>query len=209
MLHERAPHEFRFGDVSVTIEIVKDFEALLDECAENTPSDVDRIPYFATPWGSGTALAQYIATRFPTLTGQRVVELGCGSALPSLTAARLGADVLAVDFHPDNEPIFRRNVTLNGLTTARYLCADWTTVQPDGGFDLVIAGDVLYEARSRDSLLDTCIRLCAPSGILLLGDPGRHPLQEATDRLQKAGFQHDLHIVNDCFVFESCRKSQA
>src|SRR5688500_6211759 len=55
-------------------------------------------PYWALPWPSGIALARTVAGR--TLAGARVLELGCGLAVPSIAAARAGAEVLAVDVAP-------------------------------------------------------------------------------------------------------------
>src|SRR5947208_16220128 len=53
------------------------------------------VPYSEVLWRSGVALAHEVAEA--DLAGQRVVELGCGLGVPSLAAARGGADVLATD----------------------------------------------------------------------------------------------------------------
>ena len=57
------------------------------------------MPYWAELWPSGLALADYVATL--DLAGRRVLELGCGLALPSFAAALGGADVLATDWAPE------------------------------------------------------------------------------------------------------------
>src|SRR5918999_327995 len=52
-------------------------------------------PYWAILWRSGVALAEELDGE--DLRGRRVLELGCGLAVPSLAAARAGASVLAID----------------------------------------------------------------------------------------------------------------
>src|SRR3954470_24110748 len=70
-----------------------------DEAAE-LPDDgavewAPLVPYWSVLWRSGVALARELAEA--ELSGRRVVELGCGLGLPSLVAARAGADVLGTD----------------------------------------------------------------------------------------------------------------
>ena len=109
--------------------------------------------------------------------GMRVVELGCGLAVPSIAAARAGAAVLATDADAEALALVRRNAEANGvrLDTA---VVDWS--EPDelvsrAPFDLVLAADVLYERANVATLLSLLPRL-APEA--WLADPGR-PAAEA------------------------------
>jgi 2-polyprenyl-3-methyl-5-hydroxy-6-metoxy-1,4-benzoquinol methylase len=127
-------------------------------------------PYWSVLWRSGVALAQELDTI--DLRGRRVVELGCGLGLPSLVAARGGADVLATDASPEALVLLERNAELNGLEIET-ATVDWG--EPDelverGPFDLVLAADVLYEPASIDALIELMPRL-AP--VAWLADPGR------------------------------------
>jgi predicted nicotinamide N-methyase len=102
----------------------------------------------------------------------RVIELGCGLALPSLAAARAGAQVLATDEAPEALALVERNAEENGLRLSTAL-ADW--MQPDallrrGPFDVVLAADVLYERSSVAALLDLLPRLAPEAWV---ADPGR------------------------------------
>jgi predicted nicotinamide N-methyase len=127
-------------------------------------------PYWAVLWRSGVALADEIAGM--TLGGVRVVELGCGLAVPSIAAARAGAEVLATDVCGEALALVARNARLNGVRveTARI---DWTApaeLLARAPFDLVLAADVLYERAAVAALLSLVPRL-APEA--LLADPGR------------------------------------
>ena len=73
-----------------------DPESLIDE---SRFEEDEFLPYWAELWPSGIALARYVAAL--DLAGSRVLELGCGLALPSFAAALAGADVLATDWAPE------------------------------------------------------------------------------------------------------------
>jgi predicted nicotinamide N-methyase len=132
-------------------------------------------PYWAVLWRSGVALARELEG--VTLRGRRVVELGCGLAVPSLAVARAGAVVLATDASEEALALVARNAEANGLRVET-ATVDWA--KPDelverGPFDLVLAADVLYERSSVATLLSLLPRLAREAWV---ADPGR-PAAEA------------------------------
>src|SRR3954451_8414118 len=70
-------------------------------------------PYWSVLWRSGVALARELDGI--ALRGLRVVELGCGLAVPSIAAARAGADVLATDACGEALRLAARNARANGV----------------------------------------------------------------------------------------------
>ena len=132
-------------------------------------------PYWSVLWRSGVALARELDG--VPLRGLRVVELGCGLAVPSIAAARAGAAVLATDACAEALPLVARNAQANDVPIETAM-VDWA--EPDellgrAPFDLVLAADVLYERASVAPLLSLLPRL-APDA--WLADPGR-PTAEA------------------------------
>ncbi len=132
-------------------------------------------PYWSVLWRSGVALARELDPA--RVAGLRVVELGCGLGVPSLAAARAGAEVLATDASAEALALLGRNARENEfeLQTA---VVDWR--RPDdlvrrGPFDLVLAADVLYERSAVAQLLALLPRLSPQAWI---ADPGR-PAAEA------------------------------
>ena len=157
---------------ALTLARPRDAEALLDEEAFERE---EFLPYWAEPWPSGLALARSLCSR--ALDGARVLELGCGLALPSLAAAIRGARVLATDWAPDAVALAAANAAENGIALESEL-ADWA--RPDelvarAPWDLVAAADVLYERRNVELLLELLPRLVASDGEVLLAEPGRPP----------------------------------
>lgn len=132
-------------------------------------------PYWSVLWRSGVALARELDRI--DLGGLRVVELGCGLALPSIAAARAGATVLANDACSEAVAVAQTNAELNGVAIET-ATVDWA--EPDelverGPFEVAIAADVLYERPSVHPLLALLPRLAPEAWI---ADPGR-PAAEA------------------------------
>ena len=111
------------------------------------------VPYWARPWPSGVGLAGALKDD-PPAPGARVLELGCGLALPSVVAARAGAQVLATDGATDAVAFAAHVLALNEVE-GEVACADWSEhgeqLVARGPFDLVLAADVLYTQRQRRS----------------------------------------------------------
>ncbi len=161
----------------------RDAEALLDDEAFEHE---EFLPYWAELWPSALALARMVAAR--ALHGARTLELGCGLGLPSLAAALAGGRVLATDWSPDAVAMTARNAERNDLWIETLVCS-WSEPEPlleRGPWDLVLASDVLYEARNGDALAPLLPRLLAPHGEVWLADPGR----PAAERFL-AGFAHE------------------
>jgi predicted nicotinamide N-methyase len=132
-------------------------------------------PYWSVLWRSGVALAREVEGM--KMCGLRVVELGCGLAVPSIAAARAGADVLATDSCDEALALLALNARANNVRIET-ATVDWSEpheLVSRAPFDLVLAADVLYERESVAVLLALLPRL-APAA--WLADPGR-PAAEA------------------------------
>jgi len=165
-----------------------DPEALIDEHAFEHE---EFLPYWAELWPSGLALAERVAGL--PLEGRRVVELGCGLGLPSLTATIVGAAVLATDWAPDAIALLRENAARNVLEL-RIEIVDWddpASLLREAPWDLVLAADVLYERRNAERLLEL---LPALGSEVLLADPARPHTErflEAAASLWRIETAHD------------------
>jgi predicted nicotinamide N-methyase len=170
------------GDLRLEIAHPAEPDALIDEDAF---ADDEFLPYWAELWPSGLALARHVVTL--PLARVNLLELGCGLGLPSLAASLAGADVLATDWADDALELLRRNAERNSarLEIARL---DWREPSPLGAYDLVLAADVLYEARNVEPLLDALDSTVASGGAALLADPGRRHAQAFFDAAKRAGW---------------------
>lgn len=147
-------------------------------------------PYWSVLWRSGIALARELDGE--DLRGLRVVELGCGLAVPSIAAARGGAEVIATDGDIDALGLVRQNAEANAveLETAAVDWADPDELVDRGPFDLVLCSDILYERPSVALLLNLLPRL-AP--VAWVADPGR-PAAEAFMEQATRRWQIETHV---------------
>jgi predicted nicotinamide N-methyase len=149
----------------------RDSEALLDEHAFEHE---EYLPYWAELWPSALALARAVGVR--SLRGARTLELGCGLGLPSIAAALAGGRVLATDWSQEAIAMTATNAERNDVALETLVCS-WTAPEPlleRAPWDLVLASDVLYEARNADALLELLPRLGRD---VMLADPGRKPAE--------------------------------
>jgi predicted nicotinamide N-methyase len=139
------------------------------------------LPYWAELWPSALALARVLRRR--DLTGLRVVELGCGLALPSIVAALGGARVLATDWSPEALEVAAANAARNraDVETALVAWAGAERLVRAAPWDLVLGADLLYERRNVDQLLAVLPRL---GGEVLLAEPGRPPAARFFDEVE-------------------------
>jgi predicted nicotinamide N-methyase len=160
------------GDVALRIRRPPDAEALISEEAFERE---EFLPYWAELWPSGVALARHVAGLGAGLAGARVLELGCGLGLPSIAAARAGAEVVSTDWSVDALALLRDNAARNAveleLVEARW--SDHALFAGLGRFDLVLAADVLYERRNVAEVTALLAVVLTPGAQLVLCDPGR------------------------------------
>jgi predicted nicotinamide N-methyase len=162
-----------------------DAEALI---SEESFEHEEFLPYWAELWASGVALAHDVSLR--SLRGRRTLELGCGLGLPSIAAAFAGGRVLATDWSPDAVRATAANAERNGVEVETLQCS-WAEPDPLvelAPWPLVLASDVLYEARNVEQLLDLLPRLVDETGLVLLADPGRVPAERFLGALPERGW---------------------
>ncbi len=129
-------------------------------------------PYWAYHWAGGLALARYILDHPETVAGRRVLDLGSGSGLVAIAAAKAGAaHVTASDVDEYAIVALRLNVRENGVAvTVRH--ADLIAGQLPA-VDTVLAGDLFYEPILAHRVTFFFHR-CVQAGMsVLIGDPWR------------------------------------
>lgn len=142
---------------------------------------------FGQIWPAGRLLAQ--AMHQIELSGERILELGCGIGLASLVLQRRGADITATDSHPLAEVFLAYNAALNNLPAVTYRHMRWDQPLPAlGRFDAIIASDVLYERGHAELIAELVGRHAEPRAEVLVTDPGRGNSNRFTRVLAEQGF---------------------
>lgn len=72
------------------------------------------------------------------LAGKRVLDLGCGTGVIGIAAAKKGAEVVCLDINRDAVDITLANATLNRVKLQAFVSNGFDAVWDQDGFDLII-----------------------------------------------------------------------
>jgi predicted nicotinamide N-methyase len=103
----------------------------------------------STVWDCSIVLAKMLERMNLDLVGTKVIEIGAGRGVVSISAKLLGADVVATDM-PQALPALRSTLELNGLTCGRDVEVkelDWNDRNSElysRKFNYVLAADVVW-----------------------------------------------------------------
>jgi len=164
-------------------------------------------PYWAFSWGGGLALARHIL-KFPEIVaGRSVLDLGAGSGIVAIAAAKSGAQrVLAADTDRYAIAAIALNAAANGVAVAAF--AGDLTAGPPPEVHVVLVGDLFY-AQDLAQRVTAFLDRCARSNIaILVGDPWRRFLPRARLTLvaeySGTDFGNDDHgKTNAVFAFKA------
>lgn len=129
-------------------------------------------PYWAYLWPGGAALIAHLAAHPDLVAGKRVLDLGAGSGLVGIAAAKLGAArVIASEVDPVACQIIALNAALNGVAVE--LTGDLLH-GPTPAVDLILVGDLFYAADLARAVIAFLTRTQPIPA--LIGDLGRADL---------------------------------
>jgi predicted nicotinamide N-methyase len=127
-------------------------------------------PFWAFAWPGGQALARYLLDRPGLVAGKRVLDFAAGGGIATIACARAGASsVEAAEIDPVAVACIRLNAALNGVAVTP-LAQD--VVGTECRWDLILCGDVCYEAPMTRHILPWLRRMAAAAEVWV-ADPGR------------------------------------
>jgi predicted nicotinamide N-methyase len=128
-------------------------------------------PFWAFAWPGGLALARLILDDPILVRGKRVLDFAAGCGIAAIACAKAGAAVVeASEIDPLATASTRLNAALNGVTVT---ALDEDVVGQPRRWDVILAGDVCYEAPMTAHILPWLRRMAAEGCQVLLADPGR------------------------------------
>jgi predicted nicotinamide N-methyase len=152
-----------------------DYDMLLDHPAVRAAlAAADYLPYWAELWPAARMLAKFLLKHsWPARL--HAIEIGCGLGLPGIAALACGMRVTFTDYDATAVRLAAENARLNGFTAFTSTVLDWR--HPPAGLQaaVLLASDLIYEARNVEPLVDLIARLLAPGGVCLLTDQDRVP----------------------------------
>ncbi len=140
-------------------------------------------PFWAFAWPGSQALARYILDNPAAVAGFRVLDFAAGCGLAALAAVRAGApSVQVAEIDPLALAACRLNAAENGLHVT---AIDGDVVGTACRWDLILTGDVFYEAPMTRHILPWLQQMAAAGADVWVADPGRAylPRQEMGQNL--------------------------
>lgn len=129
-------------------------------------------PYWAFAWAGGQALARYLLDNPKVCQGRRVLDLGAGSGMTGIAAAKTGAArVLAADIDAFALCASELNAAENGVLLE--VTSEDQLARPPGPFDVVLIGDLFYERALAERVIAYIDAAKVAGASVLIGDPQR------------------------------------
>lgn len=155
-------------------------------------------PLFGLVWPSSLHMAHRLSQR-PVDPDERILEIGCGLALPTLVGRRQGARITASDRHPLSLSFLEANARLNDIATVKYRHGQWGALADvcvrDTGverlserYDLILGSDLLYDRNAPAELADFIDDHAAPGAEVWIIDPDRGHRPAFTRQMEGYGF---------------------
>jgi predicted nicotinamide N-methyase len=127
-------------------------------------------PFWAFAWPGGQAMARHVLDHPELVAGKRVLDFAAGGGIAAIACCMAGAArVEAAEIDPLAIAAIGLNAGLNAVTVVP-LPGD--VVGADSRWDLILCGDVCYEAPMTRHILPW-LRRCAATTNVCLTDPGR------------------------------------
>lgn len=129
-------------------------------------------PYWAFAWAGGQALARYVLDNAAQLAGKCVIDIGAGSGLAAIAAAKVGARLVTA---ADIDALAVTAMGLNADANAVAITAtddDWLNGAAPPG-DIVLVGDLFYERQLAERVMVFVREKAAGGSLVLVGDPRR------------------------------------
>ena len=164
----------QIGDVSIVCKTKRDIsvETPLDKRDDESLG----WGYWDRIWPSSVALSEYLIHQFfPTkLAGAKVLEIGCGTGVPGVVAAQLGAFTMFSDMVPVTLEAVKATCRLNHISDFDTCTLDWSeAIEPKERYDLVLGCEVFYDEAILGDISYVLEQVLAPGGKGLFCDPNR------------------------------------
>ncbi len=111
--------------------------------------------------------------RLDSLSGLRVLDIGCGGGILSEPLARLGARVLGADPSESNIAVAKHHAERAGLVIDYRASAAETVAELGETFDIVLAMEVIEHVVDVGSFIELAAGMVAPGGLLFVATLNR------------------------------------
>jgi predicted nicotinamide N-methyase len=130
-------------------------------------------PYWAKIWGSSDAMVKFLLEEPEWIQNKKVLEIGAGIGVPSLSIASQVHKIIVSDYAPDAVDLIQKNIDLLKLNNALALNIDWNNVSEDIVADTILLSDTNYEPAAHNSLVLLIEKFINKGSTIILATPNR------------------------------------
>lgn len=164
----------QIGDISIVCKTKRDIS--VETPLEKRDDESLGWGYWDRIWPSSVALSEYLIHQFfpQKLTGAKVLELGCGTGVPGVVAAQLGAFTMFSDMVPVTLEAVKETCRLNHISNFDTCTLDWSeAIEPKERYDFVIGCEVFYDEAILADIAHVLEQVLVPWGKGIFCDPNR------------------------------------
>ena len=131
-------------------------------------------PFWAFAWPGAQALARRVLDDPALVRGRSVLDFAAGGGLAAIACAMAGATVETAELDPLATAATLANAALNGIELAAHTgdLVGSDVISSAGRWDLILCGDVCYEAPMTQHIMPW-LRTLAHTAEIWIADPGR------------------------------------
>lgn len=131
--------------------------------------------------------------RFEQLSGQTVLDVGCGGGILTEALAQAGAQASGIDLAEDSIAVAQQHAQDNGLQIDYQICpVEQLAEQQPASFDSITCMEMLEHVPDPAAIVTACSQLLKPGGSLYLSTINRNPKSFA---LAIVGAEHILNLI--------------
>lgn len=177
----------KIGPVSVVCKTKRDI-------SDETPSDKRDNEslgwlYWDRIWPSSVALSEWLIQEFfpAKLTGKKILEIGCGTGLAGVVAARLGGFTRFSDLVPITLNAVTETCRLNHISNFEVGKLDWfeKIESNEPQFDMILGSEIFYDVKILAGIAHILEKMLAPGGTGIFCDPNRLGLDTVKRAFQR------------------------
>ncbi len=180
-----------FGEHDIHLRALRDTSQFHDPQLKAKAQGISQAAWslFGVVWTASEILSQLMLDE--DIAGKRILEVGCGLALASLVLNERGADITAMDIHPEAKRFLIENESLNCGRHIPFVETSWETSHGLlSEYDLIIGSDILYEPRFTKHLPAFMDRHGKAHCDVIVVDGDRGQSESFTSGMDSFGFMH-------------------
>ncbi len=130
-------------------------------------------PYWAKVWASSDAIVQFLLEEPGWIQNKKVLEIGAGIGVPSLSIATQAHKIIVSDYAPEAVMLLQKNIEYLKLTNVLAQQIDWNNVSEDLVVDTILLSDTNYEPHEHNNLVLLIEKYINTGSTIIVATPNR------------------------------------